>query len=278
MKKLILVLCAVLMIVLSVPAMADSPHVTDNAGLFTNDELIRLENAAAEVSAEMGVDFVILTEDGIGGENPYYYAADFYDYGGYSPDGVILFLDMDERDWCIITSGTCIADVSETEIEWIGDVMVPYLSDGLYEEGFTVFLKETVTWMGVSDSAYDDDYYEDDYDYDGDYYYEDRPYEADEDLTVPEWMAIGGVFGLVIALIVCLVMKAQMNTAKPQFAAGYYMVDNSFNLLHSRDRFLYSNVTKVARPRDENHSGGSTSGGSFRSSSGRSHGGGGGKF
>ncbi|MBQ7922559.1 MAG: TPM domain-containing protein [Clostridia bacterium] len=280
MKKLIFVLCTVCILVLSLPVSADSLHVIDNAGLLSEEALIELENAASEVSAEMGVDFVILTENGIGGEDPYYYAADFYDYGGYSPSGVILFLDMDERDWCIITSGDCISSVSDSEIDRIGEVMVPYLSEGQYASGFTVFLEETVYWMSVPDSANAGGYNEDEYYY-NDHYYNDGPYieYTTKIVSLPQCIAVGGFIGLAAALIVCLVMKSRMNTAKPQFAAGYYMVENSFNLLHSRDRFLYSNVTKVARPKDENHSGGGNrGGGGFRSSSGRSHGGGGGKF
>ena len=276
MKKQIWILCTLLAVLLTLAVAADGVYVIDNAGLLSDDARERLEDAAENASAEMGVDFVILTEYGIGGEDPYMYAADFYDYGGYAMDGVILFLDMEERNWCIITSGSCISGVDNTEIDRIGDVMVPYLSSGDYETGFSVFLEETAYWMTEVVWA-DDGYTDDDYFYDDEYYDPPRV-EYQKTVSVPQCIAVGGVIGLIVALIVCFTMRSKMNTAKPQFAAGFYMVDNSFELLHSRDRFLYSNVSKVARPK-ENHSGGSRSGGgSFRGSSGRSHGGGGGRF
>ena len=269
MKKWIFVLCAMWVFVMAIPVSAAGFYVVDNAGLLTAEESAELESLAADMSAKTGVDFVILTEYGIGGYDPIDYAAVFYDYGGYSLDGIILFLDMSERDWCIVTFGTCIESVTDYEIDWIGDVMVPYLSDGQYISGFQMFLEETMYWMDVStipDTGKSDlDIYID--------YNDSIDVNYARQTPVSQCILMGTVLGAVVGLIVCLVMKSRMNTAKPQFAAGYYIVEESFNLLQSRDRFLYSNVSKVRRPQNENHSRGGIRGGS-----GRSHGGRGGKF
>jgi len=271
-KKIVLWICMVWMLVLALPAAASGTYVTDNAGLLPADALAQLEENAAMYFSDTGIGLVILTEDGIGGENPFQYAADFYDYGGYPEDGVILFLDMAERDWCIVTSGSCMDLIDDREIEMIGSAMVPLLSEGLYAAGFETFQQEAMYRLS------EEYVYSDAYVYDDEYVYNTNQDYYSEPVSVSQCILTGGFFGLVIALIVCLVLKAQMNTAKPQFAAGYYLVENSFTLLQSRDRFLYSNVSKVARPKEQNHSSSNSSGGGFRSSSGRSHRGGGGKF
>lgn len=50
--------------------------------------------------------------------------------------------------------------------------------------------------------------------------------------------------GVVIALIVCLLMKSMMKTARPKCTANDYIRKNSFNITRSRDIFIYANVTK----------------------------------
>lgn len=56
--------------------------------------------------------------------------------------------------------------------------------------------------------------------------------------------------GIVAALIVTGIMGAQLKSVRPQNAAGSYVVDDSFRLTHSRDLYLYRNVTRHARPKN----------------------------
>ncbi len=58
--------------------------------------------------------------------------------------------------------------------------------------------------------------------------------------------------GVVIALIVCLFMKSMMKTARPKRTANDYIRKNSFNITRSRDIFIYANVTKRKREKQEN--------------------------
>ena len=83
--------------------------------------------------------------------------------------------------------------------------------------------------------------------------------------------------GAVVGGITVLIMRACMNTKRPQRSAGSYLNDSSYHLRTNRDLFLYSNVTKTRIQQESSSSGG---GGSsvHTSSSGSSHGGGGGKF
>ena len=71
-------------------------------------------------------------------------------------------------------------------------------------------------------------------------------------------------------------MRLRMNTAKPKGTAMEYIKKGSFKLTSEKDIFMYSTVTKKAKPKDnDNSAGGSTT---HVSSSGSEHGGGGGSF
>ena len=71
------------------------------------------------------------------------YADDFYDYNGYgygdSNDGLILIVVMDTSDWWISTCGKAIKTFTDAGIEYIGEQIVPYLSNGDYYGAFDKF-------------------------------------------------------------------------------------------------------------------------------------------
>ena len=85
------------------------------------------------------------------------------------------------------------------------------------------------------------------------------------------------IFGVaaVVALIIVSIMKSSLKTVKSQRSAVNFIVEGSMKLTENRDTFLYKNVTKRAKPKNNSHRGGSST---HRSSSGRSHGGSRGKF
>lgn len=52
------------------------------------------------------------------------------------------------------------------------------------------------------------------------------------------------------AFVVTGMMKAQLKSVRRQDSAGSYIVEGSFRLTHSRELFLYRNVTRHARPKN----------------------------
>ena len=93
----------------------------------------------------------------------------------------------------------------------------------------------------------------------------------DETMPMALWVALLiclGI-GLVIGLITVLVMKGKLKTVRSQSGADSYMCHDAFNITHQSDIFLYQTVTRRAKPQNNGSHGGS---------SGRSHGGGGGRF
>lgn len=102
------------------------------------------------------------------------------------------------------------------------------------------------------------------------------PYDSGNLLREPLqliWIPIALVIGFVIAKIIVGNMKSKLKTVRKQAAANSYTKDGSINITESRDLFLYHTVTRTEKTKN-NFSGSST----HRSSSGTSHGGGGGKF
>ena len=81
------------------------------------------------------------------------------------------------------------------------------------------------------------------------------------------------LFGLIIAIVICVSMRRGMNSARPRRLVCEYVRPGSFHLTQKSDLFLYMTHSKV---RIQSNSGSSS--GTHSGSSGTSHGGGGGRF
>lgn len=275
-KLICLILCLLLLpsLFLSVGARQTEQYIIDNADLLSASEEASLGVKALALRQKYGMDVVVLTVDSLEGKQPQDYADDYYDYNGYADDGVIFLLSMEERDWYISTKGNAIYALTDYGIQQVGESALLYLKNGDYYGAFDAFLAALPTYF----SAYSDGSPIDGYaDTSGDYYHGDQEdvvyYEQPRHVNV--WISIA--IGAVIGAITVLIMRACMNTKRPQRSAGSYLNDSSYHLRTNRDLFLYSNVTKTRIQQESSSSGG---GGSsvHTSSSGSSHGGGGGKF
>ena len=252
---------------LALPACAEGlPLVMDDAGLLTQDAVDALSVEAQKLSDTYAMDVVIHTTESLRGQTARDYAADYYDYNGYgrgeAHDGVMLMLAMEDRDWYILTTGRGIDAITDYGIETISGDIVPYFSGGDYAGGFSRFLHDVDAFLKQFETG--------------------RPYDVDNrvQLRSPFERATGiavylAIAAAVIAGVVLLVMILGMKTARPQYSAGQYVKEGSFEVSRSQDIYLYRTQTRT-RVESKSSSGGGSS--TFTSSSGRSHGGGGGKF
>lgn len=274
MKKLTSLLLAVLLLCcLVLPAGASAgSYIVDDAGLLYSDEAAVLEEMASALSATYGIDAVILTIDSLGGVSAQDYADDYYDHNGYSEDGVLFLLAMEEREWYISTCGTVIYALTDYGIQQLGEGVLPYLSSGSWYDGFAFFLERLPYYLDAYVSGTPVDGYAD---YSGTYYHG----QQDEIVYYPQEkqpsFLMSLLIGLAIGGITIAIMRSMMNTKRAQRGASVYLKDGSWNLRMHRDIYLYSNVTKTRRQQSSSSGGGSSV---HRSSGGRSHGGGGGKF
>ena len=268
MKKFLILLLALLC--LAIPAMAEN-RVIDNANLLSSKEESALESTIQKIADEYQMDVVILLENSIS-KAPRYYAADFYDYGGYgygdSHDGILFLLNMGERDYFTLTTGRAISAITDYGREQMEERFVPYLSSGNYYLALTLYLDMAEDLFAQAQSG--------------------RPYDVGNPLYVDESgnfyapsalemanqvFPIVLIIALVAALITVFIMKGQMKTIWRKAGAASYVKEGSFQLTRQQDIYLYTTTRR--RKIETNSSGGSST---FRGSSGRSHGGGGGKF
>lgn len=253
MKRLTMVLIILLLVVaMAVPALAVSPKIIDNADLLSHSEEAALEAEAQALVDRYGMDVVILTVASTNGRYIETYADDYYDNNGYGIggdfSGILLMLAMDTREWAISTCGEAIQALPDWTIDVLFELMADDLSSGNYSAAFRAYLQELEDLIG---------------------HYRDR-----QVIDAGDYLRVAGIslaVGAAVGGVAILVMRGQMNTAKAQSGAASYLRDGSFRLNRHLDLFLYS---RVSRTRRQQSSGSSV----HRSSGGRSHGGGHGRF
>lgn len=268
MKKRILVLTVCVLCFLSVfsfPVFAESSRLVDNAGLLSETEYETVLRKLDDISEALGADIVVVTTDSLGGKTVVEYADDFFDYGDYRQDGVLLLISTEYRSWCISTTGECRYAVSNSKSDAIGDDILAYLSSGDYENAFIEFADSCRGYI-VSYRNGDADHGSRNGGTDTGSGKEPLPL-----LAIP----VSLVIGLITALIAVAVMKGKLKSVKFQTAADNYVKEGSMNITESRDLFLYRTVSRIERPKADDSS---SDGGFHTSSSGTSHGGSSGHF
>ena len=247
----------------SVSSAAGKKSVIDDAGLIKASDEKKLDKKIKNIQKDK-FDVVILTVKSLDGKSAQDYADDYYDNNDFGLDneksGVLFLVSKGDRKYHISTKGAGIKAFTDYGIGRIKEEIKPYLSDGDYFNACDEFLNITKDFV----KAYKD----------GTPYDTDNPYNEEIDYVILEVIAL--VIAFVIALISVGIMRLRMNTAKPKGTAMEYIKKGSFKLTSEKDIFMYSTVTKTAKPKDnDNSAGGSTT---HVSSSGSEHGGGGGSF
>lgn len=253
MKRFLSAILILLLLTTVVSAAGGTPKIVDDADLIDDSAETSLTRQAEQIADHFGIDVVIVTVYSLNGQSAQNYADDYFDYNGYGigPDhsGILLLISMEYRDWAISTCGDCIRYFSDRTLDRIFDSMSYYLSTGSYAKAFSIYLSELEAHLTSLTS--------------------DR---TDVSSGIVKKLLISLLIGAAAGGITLAVMRGKMNTARPQYGATNYIVENSFDLYKRQDFYLYSKTTRTRK--QNNNSGGST----HRSSSGRSHGGRSGRF
>lgn len=263
MKNRILVFITTLVILLlfTVPTLAASARLVDDADLLSDTEESTLLSELDRVSENLEFDIVIVTTDDTNGLTTEAYADDFFDYNGYGygadRDGILLVIDMNAREAWMSTSGYGITAFTDAGIEYISEQFKDMLSDGDYNGACTLFVEKCEDFINQARTG--------------------KPYDKDSLPKEPFNFAMSFVIaigiGLVFGWIMVGSMKSKLKTVVKQHAATNYMRPGSMNLVNSMDYFIYSKLDRYEK--SSNSSGGSST---HKSSSGRTHGGGGTSF
>ena len=269
-------------------AVSGQPRVFDQAGLFSETEIIQLEEKIAQCRKSTKMDVVIVSAYADGERSAEEYADDYYDYGGFGvgkkASGVLLLYYMDGPgqpggECYISTAGTMINMLTDERIESILDDVYGDLGNRDFAGATEHFLEDVKAYVkeGVESGQYT---------YDRDTgeivrYHSIRLYEV----------AIAMVIAGILAGSVCLDIKKRyamkQSSREVSNSLQAYRADCAFHFSVAGDKMINKYVRSIPIPRNTSsgsggrgHSGSSSAGRStiHTSSSGRSHGGGGRRF
>ena len=270
-KKIIPVWLAAVMTVsclFTVPAVESQAAEThparlvDDGDLLSEQEEKRLESRLDQISEDYDCDVAVVTEESINGAEPMDYADDYFDYKGYGmgedKSGILFLVTMSERKFWMSTHGDAIDTFTDSGLEYIQDQIKSDLSDGNYYDAFDSFASLCEEFIIQAEDG--------------------EPYDTGnmpQEPMSPVWILISLGIGLALALIITGTMRSQMKTVRMKPDAADYMKKNSLNLTRCGDMFLYNQVSRTAKPKEDSSGGGSST---HTSSSGETHGGSGGSF
>lgn len=124
-----------------------SLKIYDYANLYTDDEEKELYNTITKIIDKYDTDVAIATIISNPKSTTRQFAEDFYDdnnFGkGSDKEGLILVIDMENREYYIVTTGETMKIINDYRIESILDIMESNMKAGNYYEAASSFLKET---------------------------------------------------------------------------------------------------------------------------------------
>ena len=245
-------------------AIAENLKVFDHANLFSQEEIIKLEEEANILSNTYNMDIVIVTTNDANGKTSREYADDYFDYNGFglgdSLDGILFLIDMDNGEACISTSGDGIKYLTDNRIENIKDrVLNSGIGDGDYYNASKEFSNGTKKYLesGIPLDQYSE-----------------KEVEVENTLTFLETI-ISLIVGIIVSAIFFFSTKSRYRMKNPVKDLNFR--ENSIvNLTAEKDILVDTIITHRIIPKSKDNDSGKSS--THTSSSGNTHGGGGGKF
>lgn len=271
-------LACILLLILSLTfttALADDARVYDQARLFTASQVAQLEQEIAYFQQETGMDFVVLTSnEPHEGASQQEIGDQFFLRGGFGfgedGDGILYYIDMDERYHYLVTHGAMIDYMTDERIEEAIDSCTRNLSSGDYADAVSQMI-------GIVTSNFHAGIPEGQFRYD--VITGERLTASHKALTPGEIMG-SAVIAFIVCLIFVLVVQARYKLKGSTYS--YDFNDNSDVAITAKeDNFLRTSTSRVRKPDPPKNGGGSfgDSGGSgVHSSGGSDFGGGGGRF
>jgi len=260
-NKLLVFISLMLVMFVSVPVSAQQgtqkKRVADNAGLLDSSEKQNLEQRMAAIASQYNFDLVIVTEKSIN-KKPMDFADDYFDYNGYGlggdRDGCLMLQVTGTRDFWFSTSGRGIKILNSIAGDKLEKDVVAHLKNDDPARAYMAFIDAWEEFLELDAKG--------------------RNYNIFHQYNIIMVLA-AWILSFLFGSIVISAWKRKMNTALPKKEADSYIVPESLNFTQQNDRFLYSTVSKTKK---EAKSSSSSGGGIHTSSSGRSHGGRGGKY
>ncbi|MDR1786273.1 MAG: TPM domain-containing protein [Spirochaetaceae bacterium] len=233
-------------------------RVFDYAGVFSGEEKAELEDRIASVSARYGFGLVIVFDRSLQGYDINRRAADFYETGGFPPDGAILFNAVEDREFAILASGKGKDILNPAAFGRTSGGVAGALGKDRPLAAARLFCDEWDHYLALDARG--------------------RHYNAvlryGSALTGAGW-----ILGLLVSFLTVMGWKAGMKTAVPRGGAAGFTAPGGPSVTEKNDSFLYSAVSKTPRQSAPGaKTGGSGPGAVRASSSGKTYSGGSRKY
>lgn len=261
MKKRIFSLIGILLLAVCLiqPAFAFGGIVrlVDEANLLTDSEEAALSAKLDEISLRQNLDVVIVTVDSTGGRTATEYADNTYDDSGYSEDGILLLISVDNREWAVSTSGYGMTAFTDEGLDYLTAQFVDLMSAGEWNDAFHSFAGLCDEFITQAKTG--------------------APYDAGNLPKKPFTPLLTGLVSLGIGFVIAFFWmngwKNELYSVQARSEAKEYVKGGSLNLTEQRDLFLYRRVDRREKPK-----GNSDDSSTRTSSSGKTHGGASGGF
>ena len=255
--SLCLILCLMLGVTASAHAAAQIDNVSDYAGILTSAEQQKLNERAAEVTAEYGFGvFVVIVNDYreyVNGSIADFSEEVFHRYGlgwGAKEDGVILAMSMNDRDYDIYAHGD-FGNYAFTDYgkQQLANSFLDNFRRNDWAGGFRDFIETSADMLRDAKNGNPVDVWIPD------------PAEQGPRMTLGKLLISLGV-GCAVGGVSVAGMRRPMKTAVRQSGAANYVSQGGVNLRVRRDDFLNRVVNRRPIPRVTN-TGGRSGGGHF---------------
>ena len=240
--------------------------VQDDYGLLSNSELSDLQDKAGQLSSQYncGIYIVVVKNmddfaydyeiynDAFGIEAfAQYYFFNNLKGTGSSGDGILLVMSMKGRDYDIMAHGDfgnyAFTDYGKSKL---ADSFLDYFADGNWYRGFSSYLNKTGRFLEAAAQG--------------------QPVDINsprlKEHNLPLSLAAGLIFGFIVALLSCLVMKSGMKSVHTARIASNFIAQNGISIPIQKDSFTHNTVIRT--PIQTSSGGG---GGTRINSSGSSH-------
>ena len=221
----------------------------DYANLYSDSEEEKLEEKINEIIKKYDTEVVVMTTDFNGSYDTRSEAIEFYDGNGFGADpegtGTILVIDMNIRNYYILTTGKNLKIINDFRVENILDKMEVDMISGNYFKATDSFLDEV------------------------------NKYESYHKYG-PPFLWIGAIIlAAILSFFSLMKERKKLKMIKDDLDASNYFIDN---IVDEQDDILTDTKTSHIYHSSSSSSGGGRSGGFSSGGGGRSHGGGGRRF
>lgn len=238
----ILLLILMTCICFSSSAWGATPHMIDDAGAVSGSELEFLEDYLTNMSERLQFDVVgVITDYGYDEESLTAEADDFYDYKGYGygseNDGVIFVVDLRSRMMVLVTTGFGIEAITDYYEEDIYDYVTDSLSSGEYARAFKQYADRVEYYVLKARNGGG----------------------GGGGSHLPDAATAAGMGGISLAagagagFFSSQRQKSKLKTVRKKTQANSYARRDSLVLSRKQDRFLYSTVAVMPRPKQNNN-------------------------